>query len=294
MHTIAIFARKFSPEHRLSLQTIFELIELEGGKVLIYENLYKNIAKHFKITNLAGTFSTPEELNSNANFIISLGGDGTLLECVSYVKNSGIPVLGINMGRLGFLSSVDVSEIQSAINAIFNKKFSVSQRTLLRIKSISGIQTPEPSFAMNDITVSKRDTNSMIVIHAWINDIHVNSYWADGLIVATPTGSTAYSLSCSGPILTPDSRNFILNPIAPHNLSVRPIVFPDNSKIKLEINGRSKYFHLTLDSRTISVKTGSTIEIEKESFQISIVSLPRDNFFQVIRDKLQWGSDKRN
>jgi NAD+ kinase len=294
MHTIAIFARKFSAEHRLSLQQILGHIELEGGKVLIYEDLYRNIEKDYKISNLAGTFSTPEELKSNADFIISLGGDGTLLECVTYVKNSGIPVLGINIGRLGFLSSVDVSDIQSAISALFNANFSISKRTLLRIRSISGMDIPEPSFAMNDITVSKRDSNSMIVVHAWINDTHMNSYWADGLIVATPTGSTAYSLSCSGPILTPDSQNFILNPIAPHNLSVRPVVFPDHSKIKLEIDGRSKYFHLTLDSRTFSVKTGSTIEIDKEHFQISIVTLPGDTFFQIIRDKLLWGSDKRN
>ncbi len=294
MQTIAIFSRKFSPEHRQYLQKIISHIDQEGGKVLLYKELHKNIEKVFRIPNLAGTFSSTEDLKKCTDMIISLGGDGTLLECVTYVKDSEIPVLGINIGRLGFLSSVGVSDIQPAITAVFNNNFTISKRTLLKVTSISGHSIPEPSFAMNDITVSKRDSNSMIVVHAQINDIRLNSYWADGLIVTTPTGSTAYSLSCSGPILTPDSQNFIINPIAPHNLSVRPIVFPDHSIIKLEIDGRSSYFHLTLDSRTMSIKTGSIIEIEKESFQVHLVTLPGDSFFHIIRDKLQWGSDKRN
>jgi NAD+ kinase len=165
---------------------------------------------------------------------------------------------------------------------------------LLRLRSVTDFELPDTSFAINDITISKKDTNSMIVIHATVNDIVLNSYWADGLIISTPTGSTAYSLSCAGPILTPDSQNFIITPIAPHNLSVRPIVIPDNSVIKCTVDGRSRSFHLTLDSKTLTLKTGTEIIIEKEKFSVKLIHLPGDDFFQIIRDKLHWGSDIRN
>ncbi len=294
MKTIGIFARKFSPMHRNSLQGILEGIEEAGGKVLIYKTLYEHIKNDFKIPNLLGVFDNNKELRSKANFLISLGGDGTLLDAVTYVRNSGIPILGINIGRLGFLSNVDVINIRSAICSVFEGNFSISKRTLLKIVSISDADLPEKSFALNDITVSKKESNSMIVVHTTVNKTHLNSYWADGLIIATPTGSTAYSLSCSGPIITPDSRSFVITPIAPHNLSVRPVVIPDDSIIELHVEGRQKYFHLTLDSRTISVKTNSIIQICKETFEINLITLSGDDFFQIIRDKLHWGSDKRN
>ncbi len=294
MKTIGIYARKFGHQHKKSVQRILSSIENAGGKVLIFKSLYHLLEKDFDIPHYSGTFDSHEQLCSNADFLISLGGDGTLLDAVTYVKNSRIPILGINIGRMGFLSNIDVQDINVAVKALFDGEYCVTDRTLLRLKSISDSQPPETPFAINDITISKKETNSMIVIHTFVNDVPLNSYWADGLITATPTGSTAYSLSCAGPILTPDSANFILTPIAPHNLSVRPLVIPDNSQIKFVVEGRSKSFHLTLDSRTISVKTGSEIIIEKESFSVQLVGLPGDNFFQIIRDKLHWGSDKRN
>jgi NAD+ kinase len=294
MKTIAIFARKFGSQHRNSLQSILSSIEKAGGKVLIYKQLHNHISRDFAIRNFAGTFENHEELKESADFLISLGGDGTLLEAVTYVRNSNIPILGVNIGRLGFLSNIDVLDIQTAINALFENHFVSTERTLLRLRSISEMALPEPPFAINDITISKKDTNSMIVIHVTVNDIVLNSYWADGLIISTPTGSTAYSLSCAGPILTPDSQNFVLTPIAPHNLSVRPVVLPENSIIKCIVDGRSRSFHLTLDSKTISIKTGSEIIVEKEQFTVKLINLPGDHFFQIIRDKLHWGSDIRN
>jgi NAD+ kinase len=294
MKTIGIYARKFGQQHKKSVQSILSSIENAGGKVLIFKNLHHILEKEFDIPRYSGTFDSYEQLSGSADFLISLGGDGTLLEAVTYVKNSRIPILGINIGRMGFLSNIDVLDINTAINALFNNKYTTSDRTLLKLHSISDCQLPETPFAINDITISKKETNSMIVIHTFVNDIQLNTYWADGLITSTPTGSTAYSLSCAGPILTPDSQNFILTPIAPHNLSVRPLVIPDNSIIKFIVEGRSKSFHLTLDSRTISVKTGSEITIKKEAFKVQLISLPGDNFFQIIRDKLHWGSDKRN
>lgn len=294
MKTIGIYARKFSQQHRQSLQSILSSIEHAGGRVLLFKNLHQSLAKDIEIPHFSGTFDSHKQLKGKADFLISLGGDGTLLDAVTYVQNSRIPILGINIGRMGFLSNIDVIDIKTAISALFNNSYSTSERTLLRLRSISDIQLPETPFAFNDITISKKETNSMIVIHTYVNDIQLNTYWADGLITSTPTGSTAYSLSCAGPILTPDSQNFILTPIAPHNLSVRPMVIPDSSIIKFIVEGRSKSFHLTLDSRTLSVKIGSEIIIEKEAFKLQLVSLPGDNFFQIIRDKLHWGSDKRN
>jgi len=294
MKIIGVYARKFSVQHRNALQSIFTSIDKAGGKVLLFKGLYGNIVKDFNIPNLEGTFENHEQLSDKADMLISLGGDGTLLDAVTYIRDSGIPVLGVNFGRLGFLSSIDVVDIQTAIQVIFDNHYSLSERTLIRLKSISDFALPETPFAINDITISKKETNSMIVIHTFVNNVKLNTYWADGLIIASPTGSTAYSLSCAGPILTPDSRNFIITPIAPHNLSVRPIVIPDHSVIKCVVEGRSKSFHLTLDSRTITVKTGSELIIEKEAFHVKLVSLPGDNFFQIITDKLQWGTDKRN
>lgn len=294
MKTIGIFARKFSSQHRNSMQSILSSIEHAGGNVLIYKNLHHNISRDFTIRNFAGTFDSHEQLTGKADFLISLGGDGTLLEAVNFVRSSDIPILGINIGRLGFLSSIDVLDIQTAINALFENHFFTSERTLLRLSSVSDFELPDIPFAINDMTISKKDTNSMIVIHATVNDIVLNSYWADGLIISTPTGSTAYSLSCAGPILTPDSQNFIITPIAPHNLSVRPIVIPDNSVIKCTVDGRSRSFHLTLDSKTLTLKTGTEIVIEKEKFTVKLIHLPGDDFFQIIRDKLHWGSDIRN
>lgn len=294
MITIGIYSRKFSSQHRNALQLIFSEIESAGGSVILNTKFYDSVKKDYKISNFKGTFDTHDELRQSAGFLISLGGDGTLLESVTLVKNSGIPIMGINIGRLGFLSSIDVTDIRTAIQALFSGNYSISNRTLLQLSSLSNSELPPVNFAVNDITISKKNSNTMIVIHTWINDIHLNSYWADGLIIATPTGSTAYSLSCSGPIITPDSQNIVITPIAPHNLSVRPVIIPDNSKIKIKVEGRDKFCNLTLDSRTIAIPSGTELSIKKEEFDIQIITLPCDSFFQVIRDKLMWGSDKRN
>ena len=294
MKTIGIYSRKINLNHRKAYQSIISEIEGNEGKVIVYEPLLEKIKKNLKISNKIDIFKDYNELKKKVKLLISIGGDGTLLDSVTYVRDSNIPILGINIGRLGFLSNIDINNIKLGINAIFTNNFCLSKRSLLELKSISNTKVPDINFAINDITISKKDSNSMIVIHTLVNNLHLNTYWADGLIVSTPTGSTAYSLSCSGPITTPDCENFIITPIAPHNLSVRPVIIPDNAEIKLIVESRNKFFNLTLDSRTISIKANTEIIIKKANFNINLATLHDNCFFQIIRDKLHWGDDKRN
>jgi len=294
MKTIAIYGRSFDPKDKLYIQTILSQIENYNGKICVYEDFYKLIKNDFKINNFIGTFKNKSEIKDSIDYFISIGGDGTLLDTITLVENSNIPIMGVNVGKLGFLSSTSAEDVNLAIDSLFKQNYIISERTLLSIKKIENSKMPEINYALNDITISKKDSNAMINIHAYVDDVFLNSYWADGLIVATPTGSTAYSLSCSGPILTPNSSSFIINAIAPHNLSVRPIIIPDNSKIKLVLEGSSQLSNLTLDSKTYTIKNSSKIYIEKEKFKIKLVNMHENDFFQVIRDKLMWGSDIRN
>lgn len=235
------------------------------------------------------THDSPEKLD----FIISLGGDGNMLNAVAMVHDSGVPILGINMGRLGFLSSVNREQIKEAVTALKNGDFKIDSRSLLKLSSHAELFNKK-NFALNEVTVYKQQPNSMVSVHVYIDDDYLNSYWADGLIVATPTGSTAYSLSTGGPIISPDAHNFIITPIAPHNLSVRPLVIPDDKKVKLKVSGRDDSYFVSLDARTQSFQSDEELIIEKESFEIKLVRLPDENFFSTIRAKLLWGIDKRN
>ena len=225
--------------------------------------------------------------------VLSLGGDGTFLETLSFVRNSGIPVLGINTGRLGFLANVAKSEINVAIEALVNKKFTIEKRSMLSISAPSGI-FGEVNYGLNEITVLKKDTSAMITIHAYINGEYLNSYFADGLIIATPTGSTAYSLSCGGPLVMPGSENFVITPIAPHNLNVRPLVISDNNIITLKVDARSPNYLVTLDSRSEILESSAELTIQKTDFSANLIKLENQNFFTTIRNKLLWGLDKRN
>jgi NAD+ kinase len=225
--------------------------------------------------------------------MISLGGDGTLLDTVTLIRNSGIPVLGINYGRLGFLANIGKEEIADAIDAIAERKYVLDKRTLLHLEANMPLfgQTP---YALNDFSIYKKENSPMIKIYTYLNGEFLNTYWADGLIVATPTGSTGYSLSCGGPVVFPDSSSFVITPIAPHNLNIRPIVVPDNNIISFEVESRTDDFICSLDSRRVTTGKEVQIAVKKESFDIRLIRMNENNFLQTLREKLSWGLDKRN
>jgi len=241
------------------------------------------------------TFSSYADLDSDFDILISIGGDGTILRAATLVRDLGIPILGINAGRLGFLASVQKDNIDKFMQYVIDRNFTVSERTLLSLEVEPEIESvTEINFAMNEVAVSRKDTTSMITIDTWLNGEFLNSYWADGLIISTPTGSTGYSLSCGGPILTPNVESLVITPIAPHNLNARPLVIPDNTEIKLRVTGREEQYLVSLDSRIASVKNESVLTIRKTPFRIIMVEVPGETFLNTLRNKLLWGEDKRN
>ena len=290
---IALFGSAFSDDLEDYYMELLGKLNYYNFDLLIYEPFHTILAEKYLITGDTKKFRQHSEIKDNVDFLFSIGGDGTLLKTISLVKDSGIPVLGFNTGRLGFLSSISKEDITDALENIIENKFTIEKRSLIKIKSPADL-FGEDNYALNEITVHKRDSSSMILIHAYVNNVFLNTYWADGLIVSTPTGSTAYSLSCGGPILTPDSNNFILTPIAIHNLTVRPIVVPDNVCIKLRVEGRIDNYLVTLDSNNVVTSSTIELEIQKENFHINIVQLNHQTFFSTIREKLMWGWDKRN
>jgi NAD+ kinase len=254
---------------------------------LLYEK--KIVAKEYK------TFSSHTELDSTFDMFLSIGGDGTILRAATLVRDSGIPILGVNAGRLGFLASVQKENIENFLQFVIEKKYTISPRSLLSLQCIpENEELKDLNFAMNEISVSRKDTTSMITIDTSLNDEHLNSYWADGLIIATPTGSTGYSLSCGGPILTPDVASFVITPIAPHNLNARPLVIPDTKEIRMKVTGREEFYLISLDSRIASVRNESVLIIKKTPFKINMVEIPEETFLKTLRNKLLWGEDKRN
>ena len=293
MTMIALYGKTLGQEHASYLQLLVDKLKDSGYKLALYKPFWEKIQK---LVELKGTFDLYEnhhELAGQVDYLFSIGGDGTLLDTITLIRDSGIPVLGINMGRLGFLSSVPRDKIIKAIDDIDEGRYSIEERALLRLNN-RGDLFGETSYALNELTIHKRQAHSMLTVKAYVDDRFMNSYWADGLIVATPTGSTAYSLSCGGPIVTPDSCNFIITPIATHNLTVRPIVVPDSSRIKLSVEGRNDDYYLGLDSRYVSMDKPLEIDISKERFGIKLVQLEHEAFFTTIRKKLNWGLDYRN
>ena len=234
-----------------------------------------------------------EDLPGKTDFLFSIGGDGTLLDTILLVKDSNIPIAGINAGRLGFLSSIARENITFAVEALAKGHYSIEARTLLRVESNHPVFNGT-NIALNDFTIHKMETSSMIKIHTYLNGEYLNSYWADGLIIATPTGSTGYSMSCGGPIIVPQSESFVITPIAPHNLNVRPIVVSDRNVISLEVEGRSQNYMATLDSRSYAIDSSFQLAIRKESYPINLVRLSNENFLGTLRSKLNWGLDSRN
>lgn len=291
---IAIFSKHLNKEEINLVISIINKLKKYNITPVLHNNIFRQLkAIHNKDLH-ENIFNDYHELKKiGANFLFSIGGDGTILKAITLIRNSNIPVMGINIGRLGFLSTISTAEIDKAIKSILNNQYFLDKRALMKIttplKEFSSL-----NFALNDITIHKSDTFSMIVIHTFLDKEFLNSYWSDGLIIATPTGSTAYSMSCGGPILFPRTNDFVLTPIAPHNLNARPIVIPDNKIIKLKVESRSNKFSVSLDSRTIHINTNFEIKISKADFNISILRLNEQSFLKTLKNKLMWGIDKRN
>ena len=290
---IALYGRDFNDSVLPFVQEVFDVLAANKIEITVYQKFFDFIKNKLVLPTQISIFSDHNELLSKADILLSLGGDGTLLDTLALVRDSQIPVVGINFGRLGFLASINKSEINDAIEALINGEYSIDKRSLLSIKSQTGLFGDE-NFALNDITIHRRDDSAMMIIHAYMNGEFVNSYWADGLIIATPTGSTAYSLSCGGPIILPTAQNFVITPVAPHNLNVRPIIVPDNVELAFEVEARSTKFLLTCDSRTETVDRSVKISISKAKFNINLIRLNNETFLTTLRNKLLWGIDTRN
>lgn len=290
---IALFGKSPDEASMPYIQQVISKLEHICAEVFIYEPFLEIIKPLVKFTISYKTFKSHDDLINKVDILISVGGDGTFLDTVRLVRDSGIPILGINLGRLGFLSSVSKKEINQAFDELVEGKYRLEERTLIRLVTKEGL-FGDMNYGLNEVAISRKDSNALLVLHVFINDIKLNSYWADGLLIATPTGSTAYSLSCGGPIVTPGSENFVITPIATHNLTVRPIVIPDDSKIRIKLEGRENNFLVSLDSKSETIDGNVELNIEKENFKINLIQLYSKDFFATIRDKLKWGLDIRN
>ncbi|MFZ1456099.1 MAG: NAD kinase [Saprospiraceae bacterium] len=292
---ILIYGHKIKDEDEvLYFRQLLEALTESGIDQFIFGPLKTELSHRGINVDHVSELSTYEVIkNEHPDFVLTMGGDGTILHAVTMVRDTGIPILGINLGRLGFLASVEKKIIRRAIQYLFKKEYTIVSRSLLGLSSNIPVFEDFP-FALNDFTLNKRDTSSMITIHMFIDNVLLNSYWADGIIISTPTGSTGYSLSCGGPIIFPDSKTFIITPVAPHNLNVRPIVIPDFHKISLKVEGRTDSFMSTLDSRYETISKDHRIEITKGHFRINFVQLKGHSFMKTISEKLLWGIDKRN
>jgi NAD+ kinase len=287
---IAIYSRFVKNKSLDSFIKLLEVLSKKDFKVVVEDAFYKDINRNSFLE-----LETFTSLDHSYDLLISVGGDGTILRAVTYLKDLEIPLIGVNTGRLGFLATIQANEIQDAIDAILNKDFDISERTVLEISS-----EDEPgvfgdlNFAINEIAVSRKDTTSMVSVETALNGEFLTSYWSDGLIVSTPTGSTGYSLSCGGPIITPNTSSLILTPIAPHNLNSRPLVVQDDMEITLKTSGREPNYLVSLDSRIATLKNNSSVTIKKAGFTIKMIELKHESFLQTLRNKLLWGQDKRN
>ena len=291
--TIAVYARSTKDNHADYVEQIFNALKTENVNLFIFEAYYNYLKSVYNFNLSIPTFTNSEQLISKADYLICLGGDGSMLETVSLVRNSGIPVLGVNTGRLGFLASVNKTDLNKAIQQILKEKFTLDKRELVEVSGCNNC-FDNVNYALNEFTIHKKDSSAMINIDTYIDDVFLNSYFADGLIVSTPTGSTAYSLSCGGPIMMPDSDNFIITPIAPHNLTVRPIVVSNNKKISFKVSGRNDSYNIALDSRSAQVPTSSEIILKKADFRMNLINLEGQHFFTTLRNKMMWGIDKRS
>ena len=290
---IAVYGRRLKDTAVQEAAYFFTLLQEKGIDFIVYSPFYKHLLSDLGLKIGANTFENKEEITKDIDFVFSLGGDGTILDAVSWIGDKEIPIVGINFGRLGFLASISVSNLDESLNAIINNQHVIDERNMIALSTDKELYT-ESSYALNEFTVQRTLTSSMITIHTYLDGLHLNSYWADGLIIATATGSTGYSLSCGGPVIYPNSSSFVITPVAPHNLNVRPMVVSDDVVIKLRVEGRSKKFLTTLDSRNKTIDSSYELTLKKAPFQAKLVRLSSSNFVNAIREKLLWGEDLRN
>lgn len=290
---VAIYAQKVNKQDAQYFEDLLKIISDFGWKPILEKDFKTQLIKKTGLGKECKTFNSHQDFKTGIDCAFSVGGDGTFIKTVSYIRDSGVPILGINTGRLGFLANINRDQIHSTLDLVKEKKFVFQERSLLRVETEDDL-FGEDNIALNEVTLHKKDTASMITVHAALDGAYLNSYWADGLIVATPTGSTAYSLSCGGPIITPGCLVHILTPIAAHNLNVRPMVVPDHLPIKLKIEGRQRKYLVSLDSKTKPIAEGAEIMIHKAEFMINVMKFEENSFLDTIRNKMLWGLDKRN
>ncbi|GLB50647.1 NAD kinase [Neptunitalea lumnitzerae] len=294
---IGIYGQYYHDNSATYVAELLEILEHKNVDFIIKEDYLQLLRQEITLEKNYQTFNTHAELDDTFDLIITIGGDGTILRAITLIRDLGIPILGINTGRLGFLATVQKTEIKDTIDQILNKEFKVESRTLLELTTNNDellIADDVLNFALNEITISRKNTTSMITISTYLNNEYLTSYWADGLIISTPTGSTGYSLSCGGPVIMPHAKNLVLTPIAPHNLNARPLVIPDDMEIQLQVSGRETSFLASLDSRLLTINQNTIIKIKKSPFKIKLVELYSESFLKTIRKKLLWGEDKRN
>ena len=290
---VALYNRTFNPEDAPTLLRILKLLEQNKLQMVFYKEFYERLQPYMEFACTPRLFTGKKDLPPNTDMLFSLGGDGTMLDAVCFVGNTNIPLIGVNLGRLGFLAAILEEEVEDAVLSLVKGSYTLEKRSLLHLDSNIPLFDGAP-FALNEFTIHRQDTSSMIKIHTYLNGEFLNTYWADGLIVATPTGSTGYSLSCGGPVVFPQTSSFVITPVAPHNLNTRPIVVPDDNVISFEIEGRTEQFLCTLDARTETIRSNVQLAVKKERFQVSLVRPDEHNFLKTLRHKLYWGIDKRN
>jgi NAD+ kinase len=290
---VAVFGRSLPSYARENIATMFSKFNKLNVDVWVFEPLFEFLQKQTGLRpKIAGLFTSHEDLPGGLDFLFSLGGDGTFLETVNLVREQGIPVLGVNIGRLGFLSYISQENMEESLESVFSGKFDIEERMLLKVE-VPGIDLNGQDVALNEVRIYK-SSGSLITIHVKVNDEFLSSYWADGLLLSTPTGSTAYNLSVGGPIVVPESHSFVLSPIAPHNLTVRPLVLPDNAVLKLSVDSRDPQFQLAIDSRTIDLDEDNNIILRRAAYTLKMIRIENISFYSTLRNKLMWGADKRN
>lgn len=292
--TVAIYGKRIGEEYLNYLKCLVNSLQEREVPVICEENFARLLAENFAyVPGFSRTFGREGLTTEEVSMLLSIGGDGTFLDSVVYVKDGGVPILGVNSGRLGFLANVRTDEIEEAVECITSGHYSTEQREMLALQ-VDGRSLPGFDYALNEVGILKAATSSLLNIHAYIGEVYLTTYWADGLVVATPTGSTAYSLSGGGPIVSPDCRNLILTPICPHNLSMRPLVVPNDAEITLQVESRSGDFVLSMDSRIRNIEDKYRLTIWTNEQKIQVVTLEGHNYYETLRNKLMWGEDRRN
>lgn len=291
---VAIYGQAFQEEDKRCVEELLEELEKLDAQIFVEEN-FNSLISGITSNPIKGTFNQSKGLDSTFNMFVSFGGDGTMLRAVTYIKDYGIPIVGVNTGRLGFLSTFKKENVRKLVTEFVAGHYTIEERTLVEVDLNSDVDAFNGlNFALNEVTVSRKDTTSMITVETWLNDEYLTSYWSDGLIVSTPTGSTGYSLSCGGPVIAPSAKSLVLTPIAPHNLNARPLVISDDTEIRLKVSGREKTHLVSLDSRIADIPNGKEIRVKKSDVTIKMIEYTSESFLKTLRNKLLWGEDKRN